>query len=431
LNQEEINSKTEPEFRRNFALGLIQGSFMRLAHTFVEGSTILSAFVLRLTNSSVMVGLVGSMMSAGWMLPQLFISNLIEHRSYKKPFYILGYSIRLTAWSSILLFILIISDSNFTMLFVGFISLYALATFAMGISTVPFTDIISKVIPATKRPRFFSSRNFTGGVAGFLAGFLVRYILKGNGGMAFPNNYALLFGLNIIGGAIAFFCFVMIREPVEPVREKRVSLREHLKTGPILLKTNKDYRMLLITRVFMTLGSMSSPFYVPYALSNLGVEESMIGLFISVGMFSGIFSNIGWAYLAEKRGCRAVLMGCASCAMLAPFVGAVVKYIPSDFQIPTFFLIFIFNRVVHSALMMACTTYLLDIAPSETRPTYLGFMNTFRFPLTFAPVLAGFLLEVISYQMLFVITILFCACALFCARFLSDDRALRNEDDTE
>ena len=427
---EERNSKTESELRRNFTLGLIQGAFMRLAHTFVEGSTILSAFVLRLTNSNVMVGLVSSMMSAGWMLPQLFISNLIEHRPYKKPFYILGYSIRLAAWSSILLFTLIIADSNFTTLFVGFISLYAMSTFAMGISTVPFTDIVSKVIPSAKRPRFFSSRNFLGGVAGFLAGFLVRHILKGNGGIAFPNNYALLFGLNIIGGVIAFCCFVMIREPVEPVRKNRVSFREHLKTGPMLLRTNKDYRMLLIARVFMTVGSMSSPFYVPYAISRLNVEESMIGLFISVGMFSGIFSNIAWAYLAEKRGCRLVLMNCALVAMLAPLVAASVKYIPSEFQVPMFFLVFIFNRVVHSALMMANTTYLLDIAPSETRPTYLGFMSTVRFPLTFAPVLAGFLLEVISYQMLFVISILFFACAFFGARLLSDDTARRSEDYT-
>jgi MFS family permease len=373
-----------------------------------------------------MVGLINSMMPAGWMLPQLFISNLIEHKPYKKPFYILGYSIRIAAWSSILLFTLITANSSFATLFIGFILLYAIATFSMGISTIPYTDIVSKVIPPAKRPRFFSSRNFLGGVAGFGAGFLIRYILKEEGRMAFPSNYALLFGLNIIGGAIAFGCFVMIREPVESVRENRISFREHLKIGPMLLKTDKDYRMLLITRLFMTIGLMSNPFYVPYALSHLNVEESMIGLFISVGMFSGIFSNIGWAYLAEKRGCRVALMGCAFFAMLAPLVGAVVKYVPSDWQIPTFFLVFIFNRIVYSALMMASTTYLLDIAPSETRPTYLGFMNTARFPLTFAPVLAGILLEVISYQMLFIISILFCIGAFFCARLLSDDKERRS-----
>ena len=238
---EERNSHPESETHRNFALGLIQGTFMRLAYTFVEGSTILSAFVLRLTNSGVMVGLVGSMMSAGWMLPQLFISNLIEHRPYKKPFYILGYSLRLIAWFSILLFTLIIADSSFTTLFAGFILLYAIATFSRGISTVPFTEIISKVIPSAKLPRFFSSRNFLGGIAGFLAGFLVSHILKENGGIAFPTTYALLFGLSIIGGAIAFGCFIMIREPVEPVRKNRISFREHLKAGSMLLKTNKDH----------------------------------------------------------------------------------------------------------------------------------------------------------------------------------------------
>ena len=191
---EEINSNIESELRRNFVLGLIHGTFIRLAHTFIEGSTILSAFVLRLTNSGVMVGLVSSMMPAGWMLPQLFISNLIEHKPYKKPFYILGFSMRLVAWSSILLFMLIIADSSFRTIFVGFILLYAIATFSMGISTVPFTDIVSKVIPSNKRPRFFSSRNFLGGIVGFFAGFLVRQILKEDGGIANPNNYARLCG---------------------------------------------------------------------------------------------------------------------------------------------------------------------------------------------------------------------------------------------
>ena len=424
---EERDFNAESELRRNFALGLIQGAFMRLSHTFIEGSTILAAFVLRLTNSNVMVGLISSMMPAGWMLPQLFISNLIEHKPYKKPFYILGYGIRLTAWCSILFFILIIGGSNFTILFAGFMLLYSISTFAMGISTIPYTDIVSKVIPPTKRPRFFSSRNFLGGIAGFLAGFLVKQILEKNGGIVFPNNYALLFGLSIIGNIIAFCCFVMIREPLEPVRKKRVSFIEHLKIGPMLLKTDRDYRILLITRVFMTIGFMSNPFYVPYALSELNVEESMIGLFISIGMFSGILSNIVWAHLAEKRGCRVVLMSCAFTAMLAPLVAASVKHIPIEFQIPTYFLVFAINRVVHSALMMASTTYLLDIAPSEIRPTYIGFLNTVRFPLTFAPVLAGFLLKVISYQTLFGISVLFFACASFFARFLSDDTARRNE----
>ena len=426
---EEGNANVESEFRRNFALGLIQGTFMRLAFTFIEGSTILAAFVLRLTNSDVMVGLVGSMMPAGWTLPQLFISNLIEHKPYKKPFYILGYSIRLIAWVCILLFTLIIADSSFSILFAGFILLYAIATFSMGISTVPFTDIVSKVIPPAKRPRFFSSRNFLGGVAGFLAGFLVKEILEKNGGIAFPHNYALLFGLNIIGNTIAFGCFVMIREPVEPVRKKRVSLLEHLKTGPRLIKTDRDYRILLLTRIFMTIGFMSNPFYVPYAFSELNVAESMIGLFISVGMFSGIFSNIAWARLAEKRGCRVVLMSCAFTAMLAPLVAALVKYVPGGYQIPTYFLVFAINRVVNSALMMASTTYLLDIAPSESRPTYIGFLNTVRFPLTFAPVFAGTLLKVISYQTLFGLSVLFFAGAIFCARFLSDDTARRKETD--
>jgi MFS family permease len=120
-------------------------------------------------------------------------------------------------------------------------------------------------------------------------------------------------------------------------------------------------------------------------------------------------------------------MACAFVAMLAPLVASVVKYLPGESRIPVFFLVFVIRRIVQSALMMASTTYLLDMAASEVRPTYIGFMNAFRFPLTFTPVLAGFLLQMISYQTLFFLSVFFCAGAFFSARLLSDDTTRRNE----
>ena len=94
-------SKKAGAQRRNFRFALLQGTFMRINLAFADSSTVLPAFIHRLSNSDLLVGLTGSMMTVGWMWPQLLISNLLEHRPRKMPFYVLGMSVRVLAWLAI------------------------------------------------------------------------------------------------------------------------------------------------------------------------------------------------------------------------------------------------------------------------------------------------------------------------------------------
>ncbi|MDE0635023.1 MAG: hypothetical protein OXI43_04105, partial [Candidatus Poribacteria bacterium] len=98
--------------RRNFGFALLQGTFMRINLAFVDASTVLSAFIHKLTGSEVMVGLTGSMMTAGWMWPQLLVSNLLEHRQRKMPYYAVGMSIRVFAWLAITFYTIKIGAKN-------------------------------------------------------------------------------------------------------------------------------------------------------------------------------------------------------------------------------------------------------------------------------------------------------------------------------
>ena len=98
--------------RRNFGFALLQGTFMRINLAFVDPGTVLSAFVHKLTESNLLVGLTGSIMTAGWMWPQLLVSNLLEHRQRKMPYYALGMSIRVFAWLAIFLCTIQIGAEN-------------------------------------------------------------------------------------------------------------------------------------------------------------------------------------------------------------------------------------------------------------------------------------------------------------------------------
>ena len=51
--------------RRNFRFGLLQGTFMRINFAFADSSTVLPAFIHKLSGSDILVGLTGSIMTAG------------------------------------------------------------------------------------------------------------------------------------------------------------------------------------------------------------------------------------------------------------------------------------------------------------------------------------------------------------------------------
>lgn len=405
---------------RNFRLALVNGIFSRIGFRFVDSSMVLSAFVKELTKSNVMVGLTSSTMRAGWMWPQLLISNLLEHRPRKMPFYIFGVTMRIIAWAFILLVTLLIGSHNPLLLFLCFYLLYFAASSSMGISTLPYNDIVAKSIPAQKRGRLFSLRQLIGGIFGIGVGFLIRYILSEGFYFSFPYNYAALFGLAILmitGGSVSF---ALVREPIHPVRDVRQPFWQHLKRGPHFLRTDRDYRYFMLFRMVLSFGNMCIPFYVPYALDRIGVPESTIGSFTAAGAASAVLSNILWIYVSEKHGSRSLLIAASSLACVAPMIAASVKYLPASYQTTVYFLVFIVTQAFMNGRIIAYMTYTLNMAPSISRPTYLGFLNTIMLPMSFVPVLAGALLKIMSYESMFTLSAGISALAVYFAINLSD-----------
>ena len=193
------------------------------------------------------------------MWPQLLISNLLEHRPRKMPFYALGMGIRTFAWVAIFLSTLLIGPRDFGLLAACLLCFYFVGSSSMGISTIPYMDIISKAIGPHRRARFFSLRNITGGICSFFIGFLVRHVLDDDFGLAFPRNYALLFGCGAISVGAACTIFLRIREPVSTVESQRRTLWQHLKQGPQFIRTDRNYRLFLYFRIFGHAAGMCGP----------------------------------------------------------------------------------------------------------------------------------------------------------------------------
>lgn len=406
---------------RNFYLILINGIFVSVAFRFIDSNMVISAFVKQLTGSNIMVGVISSTVSAGFMWPQLVMSNLLEHRQYKMPFYNFGSIIRVSAWAFITLSVLLIGDKNNLLLFSCFYATYVIACSSIGISSIPFNDIVAKAVPSERRARLFGLRQLIGEILGIGVGISIKLILNEQFGIRFPYNYAILFGLGTIFMAITCASFAMVKEPLQPVTNDKKKFREHIRHGLSLVRKDQNYKHYILFRVSSAFGSMCMPFYVPFALDRLKMPHASIGLFTAVGAISAVASNILWSYVGERHGSHRLIVYASLFPCVSPLIALSSIFMPIALQPKYYLLVFLTNQVFTSGINIANITYTLDIAPSESRPTYIGFINTFIFPLSFVPILAGFLLKLTSYELIFVLSVVISILSVYIASKLTND----------
>jgi len=294
------------------------------------------------------------------------------------------------------------------------------------VSTIPYMDIISKSIRPQRRARFFSLRQLIGYTFAFLIGFFVKYILDSR--LAFPNNYAVLFFCTTVSATAAFAVFAKIREPIHPVKSERQPIWNQLKQGLHIFKTDIHYRRFIWFRIAGHFSGIAAPFYSPYALQKLDVALPTVGYFLSVGALTGVVSNVLWGYVGEKYGTRSILVITSGLFCLPPFVALSSVTLPTDLQIPYYFLVFAISGIITNGVMVGFMTYMLNMSPGLSRPTYIGFMNTVLVLVSFVPMTGGLLVPLIGYEGIFMISIVSGGVALLTAYRLEEIIRSDNEN---
>lgn len=408
----------------NFSMGLLHGIFYNGGMAFSETTTVLPVFLNNFTNSKTLIGLSSTIMSQiggiGSVLPQLFVASRLEDKTRKKSVLIWAITVRALCWGALAIFTYLFGKSHPLGMIIALFLFLGLFVFMGGIAVIPFQDIWGKAIPSILRGRFFGYRQFLGGILAIGAGFIVKSILD-NKGISFPNNYAFLFLLSFLFISVSYFALGSVKEPIEEVHKSRLNFREFLKKASRILKSDNNYRRFLGVQILGGAISLALPFYVLYAKDILSVKLGMVGIFLSAQMLGGVLSNVLWAHLSDFIGNKRVIQISIFLGLIAPLIALLTPaHLPR-----LFILVFILLGFSIAGQIIGNTNFLLDIAPSKDRPTYVSLRGTLRAPVLFFPLIGGVIVQHISYNFLFIITIL-TVCAGFLLSFqLSEPRETR------
>lgn len=233
---------------RAFRLGVLNGALFEVVVTVMQPSLVLSAFFLKLTDSTFLAALPSALMHIGMLWPQLFVAHIAEGMPRKKPIYVWAGLARIVSLAIMALVAMQMTDADANGLVLFFALTYFIYVSANGAGGIGFMDMVAKTIPKTRRGSFMAMRGFFGGLVGGATGLYVRHML-GDGGPVFPDNYALLFATASLFLVLAVSAFAAVDEPAGQIVRERAPLRMQLSRGWSIVREDRNYRLLVWVRV--------------------------------------------------------------------------------------------------------------------------------------------------------------------------------------
>lgn len=398
---------------RAFRLGVLNGALFEVVVTVMQPSLVLSAFFLKLTDSTFLAALPSALMHIGMLWPQLFVAHIAEGMPRKKPIYVWAGLARIVSLAIMALVAMQMTDADANGLVLFFALTYFIYVSANGAGGIGFMDMVAKTIPKTRRGSFMAMRGFFGGLVGGATGLYVRHML-GDGGPVFPDNYALLFATASLFLVLAVSAFAAVDEPAGQIVRERAPLRMQLSRGWSIVREDRNYRLLVWVRVLLSSTMIGQVVFVPYALKALELPESIIGVLMIAATCFSLPSNFVWGHLGDRYGNRLLLLVGSLIFMLAPLCALVSWYVPSvqlmaflpesyDARALLFIAAFVLAGIGTRGAFMGSTNYFLEIAPEDRRPSYQAFMRLLQAPAAIMPLLGGRIAEQFSFQATFFI----------------------------
>ena len=81
-----VEQQIERDYRWNFTVNMLDGASFWFGASFISSAIILPLYVSHFTSNPVLIGLIPFLSTAGYLVPQLFVANVVERAPRKKFF---------------------------------------------------------------------------------------------------------------------------------------------------------------------------------------------------------------------------------------------------------------------------------------------------------------------------------------------------------
>lgn len=410
-----MESELKKNLTFNYIVNIGDGGFFGLALGFASFSTVLPLFVSSLTDSAILIGLIATMHSLGWQLPQLLIARYVSRQTRFKPLVMWMTIHERIPFLGLALVAFLLPKIGPAVALAGVFLMLAWQGIGGGVTANPWQIMIHKVFPSEYLATFFGIQGAAANLLASGGAIAAGYILDR---VAYPQNYGYVFLIACAFLVFSYIALSLTREPshsAAPVVENQPGLWQ---ATVDILKRDRNFMWLIVGRMVSQFGVMGASFYAVHVVRNLGATEITAGTLASVLMIASFVMNILLGRLADRWSKRKVLV----IAGLAMFLANAIASIGPT--IGWFYAVNILISIANTGLWTIMMAITLQFGTDEERPLYVGMATTLITPATaVAPFLGGLLATLWGYPASFAVSAVCGLAAMFVFLFLVRDPA--------
>jgi MFS family permease len=411
-----LRAEIQKNVRFNFAVGIVDGAFFGIGLGFASYATFLPLFISTLTDSGLLLGLVGAMHYIGWQLPQLLTANLVARmRRYKPLVMLLTLNERVPFLALALVAVAVPAIGTTAALI---LALLCVTWQAMGggLTATAWQSMIAKIMPPERRGTFYGVQSAAANGLSSGSALVAGMILVAAGGSS--QGFALCFLLAAVLMMASFLVLGMTREPLAPAEQviTRTS-REFWNGLRDILRRDTSFRAFLGVRMVAQFATIGVSFFAVYAARRFQADLLTAGLMTGILGLSKTISNPLFGWLGDRYSHRlmfgvgvALAGASAGLALAAP-------------QVEWFYLVFALVGFADAATWTTVMAMTAEYGKEEERPYYIGLANTLIAPATIlAPLIGGWLVDHVSYQATFALAVVGAVVAVVLVRLMPEPR---------
>ena len=394
-----MSDKAQKDLKFNYALNITEASFWGLGAGLASTAAVLPLFLSKYTDSAILFGLIPAIQTIGFQLPQLFMANRVASQKRIVPFVM-----RLTIHERVpflgLAIIALFAESMPPAIVITLIFLMLTwQGIGSGITGNAWQNMIVKIIPTDIRSTFFSIQgagvNLLMSVGALLAGLL----LENQPG---TTGYAISFFVAFLAMMVSYVLLGKIREQPETTQNEVNERTPLLRSAMKIMKEDKNFRSFVIIRFLTPFATMASAFYVIYLVKTFEIDEQTVGIMTSVLFISTVISGLLLGWISDHVGRKFALVLCFVIMAIAPLLAFFAQ------SLAFFYIVFILTGIIHGSFWSVFLAFSLEFGDNQTRPVYIGLVNTLIAPSTLvAQLLGGWIADGFSYQTTFVLAAVF------------------------
>jgi MFS family permease len=369
--------------------------------SFIAYNTILPVYASTITDSPMVIGLIPALIEAGWYVPQLFMVPWVERMPSR---------IEVIRWLTIYerlpylgFALLAFLQSRISPDFIVsvFILLVAMRAVTGGLVALPYQELIATVMPVSHRGRIFGISHALGGLASVVGAAIAASVLAR---LDYPMNYATIFLTGSLFIALSYFFVIRIKEPrrdINPISAPK-GLGSFLSRFKGLVGGHSNFRWFLFSRGLTFMGTMAIGFLAVYAIRHFHLPDAQAAVFTAVMMASNTIGYMFWGGVADRWGHKRLAI-ISAVLWMAALVTAILATSGAFF-----YLVFILYGLSNGSNILSDFNIAMEFGSEEDRPAYIGLTRTLTGPvLLVAPLLGGWLVSIMSYPVMFIVSLVF------------------------